>query len=239
MDLRYTAGDPGIYTGTISVSASADLDLANNSAPVTFTVAPDVDGALLAPPPQRLRTDVPVELPFTIASNKYALPDARVDFTWSQLADVTHRGAWRDSAPTTATGQSCSFGTLAPDSSISFIMRVRGTAPPWAFLSVQLFSPGETNYGNNNIFYTLQVDTPGDAAIVIPQPVPDVTLGQRSEFAFNLDVSAAVNDVLLAARVRSLAHRQRVPGRRLPVDGDGHALRPRHHSCFRRAHALC
>lgn len=196
MDLRYTAGEPGTYTGTFSVSASADLDPANNSAPVTFTVAPDVDGALLGPPPQRLRTDVPVELPFTIASNKYALPDARVDFTWSQLADVTIVAPGATCADT-ATGHSCSFGTLAPNSSIPFIMRARGTAPPWAFLSVQLFSPGETNYGNNNIFYTLQVDAPGDAAIVIPQPVPDVTLGQRSEFAFNLDVSAAVNDVLL------------------------------------------
>lgn len=196
MDLRYTAGEPGIYTGTFSVAASADLDPANNSVPVTLTVAPNVDGALLAPPPRRLRTDVPVELPFTIASNKYALPDARVDFTWSQLTDVTvvAPGA---TCTDTATGKSCSFGTVPPNSSIPFSMRIRGTAPPWAFLSVQLFSPGETNHGNNTVFYTLQVDMPGDAAIVIPQPVPDVTLGQRSEFAFNLDVSAAVNDVVL------------------------------------------
>jgi hypothetical protein len=196
INLRYTAGAAGMYTGTLSVAASTDADSSNNSAPITFTVSPNVDGTLLAPPEQILRTDVPVQLPFTIKSNKYTLPDARVDFSWSGLADVTITAPGASCA-NTSTGHSCSFGTLAPDTSIPFSMQMRATSPPWAFLQVRLVSPAETAPGNNGVFYTMRVYAPGDGAIAIPQPIPDITLGVRSNFVFDLNVSAEINDVLL------------------------------------------
>jgi len=196
VNLRYTSGAAGVYTGTLSVVANTDSDSSNNSAPVSFTISPNIDGALLAPPEQVLRTDIPVRLPFTITSNKYTLPDARVDFSWSGLADVTIAAPGATCADT-STGHSCSFGTLAPNSSIPFSMQMRATSPPWAFLQVRLVSPAETSPGNNGVFYTLRVFAPGDAAVVIPQPNQNFTLGVRSNFVFDLNVSAEVSNVFL------------------------------------------
>jgi hypothetical protein len=196
VSLRYTAGSAGVYTGTFAVAASGDVDSSNNSVPITFTIAQNVDGALLAPPEQILRTDIPVQLPFKITSNQYTLPDARVDFSWSGLADVTITAPGATCADT-STGHSCSFGTLAPNSSIPFTMQMRATSPPWAFLQVRLVSPAETDPGNNGVFYTMRVYAPGDGAIVIQQPIPDVTLGVRSSIAFDVNVSAEINNVSL------------------------------------------
>jgi hypothetical protein len=163
---------------------------------VTFNVSPNVDGALLAPPEQRLRTDLPVELPFTLTTNKYTLPDARVDFSWSQIADVVVSAPGANCA-NTSIGHTCLFGALAPNSSIPFTVRMRATAPPWAYLQVRLSSPAETDPGNNDAFYTFRAYAPGDAAVVIPQPIPAATLGQRTDLVFDLDVSAEVNDAFL------------------------------------------
>jgi hypothetical protein len=196
MNLRYTAGAPGAYTGTFAVTASADATPANNSGTMTFNVAPNVDGALIGPPQQILRTDIPVELPFTLTTNKYTLPDARVDINWSQVEDVVVSAPGATCAGT-STGHTCLFGTLAPNSSIPFTVRLRASAPPWAFLNVRLSSPAETDPGNNGVFLTLRAFAPGDAAIVIPQPVPEATLGQRTEFAFDLNVAADVYEVSL------------------------------------------
>jgi hypothetical protein len=135
-------------------------------------------------------------LSFTITTNKYTLPDARVEFTWSQLADVaaTVPGATCTNTPS---GHSCALGTLAPNSSIPLTLRLRGAAKPVGTLNAQLISPAETNPRNNLAFVHFRIYEPGDAAIAMPQANTIVTVGQRAEFRFDLNVIAEVNEVTL------------------------------------------
>ena len=103
------------------------MQAANNVQNVTFTISPYINGELVAPRIPSLRTDVSTELVFRVTTNKRTLPDARVDFSWSQLADVvaTAPGV---TCVTSATGLSCPLGTLPANSDIPIALRVRGVA---------------------------------------------------------------------------------------------------------------
>jgi hypothetical protein len=194
--VRYRGDVPGLYPGgRLEVSADADMQASNNAQAVTFTISPYIDGELIAPPIPRLRTDISTELLFRVTTNKRTLPDARVDFSWSQLADVvaTAPGV---TCVTSATGLSCPLSTLPPNSDIPIALRARGVARTFAFLNASLIASADNTPGNNLAFLVFeQIDDPGEATVVISNQT--AIEGERTALSLFLNVTAEIHDVVL------------------------------------------
>jgi hypothetical protein len=193
--IRYRGAAPGTYPGgRLEVSADADMQAANNVQNLTFAISPYINGELVAPRTPSLRTDVSTEVVFRVQTNHRILPDARVDFSWVQLADVTAIApgvtCW-----VTTNGLSCPLGTLAANSDIPITLRVRGIRRGFGFMNALLVASADTTPGNNGAFLLFDVYEPGDARVTLSNRT--LTEGQRAIFALTLHVTTEIRDVAL------------------------------------------
>jgi hypothetical protein len=210
LTIQYQAAAPGVYSGTLTVSADDDFNSANNIASIDFQVAPNVDGALIAPPspPPVLRTDQAAVFTFTATSNKYALTDARVDFNWvGTLDDFSASGAGA-TCGATADGYSCDLGTLAPNSSVPIHVQTRGSVATQVQIGAFLTSPAETEFTNNYAAVIFSYVEPGDIGVSVAQSTLDATRDRQVQVIFDVKTLAPVVDGFLeigvdAARIDS------------------------------------
>ncbi|HKS55834.1 MAG TPA: M12 family metallo-peptidase [Steroidobacteraceae bacterium] len=179
LTVLFVAPQPGMYAGSIEVSADSDTDPSNNSQALTFEVLPNVDGQLTAAtPPDRVRSDMPADLVFTIDTNKYALPDARLDFSWFGAVDqfsATAPGAICGSSPG---GYSCQWSSIAANTNVQIAVRVRSSIDTGVSISASLSAAADTDIFNNSAFLTFLFVVPGDVAVTVTQPLVTANLNQ-------------------------------------------------------------
>jgi hypothetical protein len=177
--LWYVAPQPGSYAGSIEVSAASDTDPSNNSATLNFEVMPNVDARLTAPVrPERGRIDVPVDLVFTIETNKYALPDAKLELTWfGALAEFSASapGATCGNSPN---GYTCEWPSIAANTSVQVAVRLRSSVRVSASISAFLYASVDTDFSSNSAFVTFPIVVPGDVALSVTQPTATATADQ-------------------------------------------------------------
>jgi hypothetical protein len=194
LTIEYQADAPGVYTGSIAVTARADTDISNNTRAVTFQVAPSVSGSLQAPPSAVFPTGVANEVVYTLRTNKYVLTDARLDFSWFGILDELVAAAPGAVCSATGTGHSCTFGTVAANSSIPVTVRVRSAAANVVSINARLLSPAETLPEDNVAFASYTFVQPGDLTLSIAQPSIAATTNQRVNVVFDKNVLSTVLD---------------------------------------------
>jgi hypothetical protein len=197
LTVKYQADAPGVYTGSIAVTPREDTDISNNNRTVTFQVAPAVSGTLQAPPSAVLATGLANQVVYTLRTNKYALTDARLDFTWSGNLDELVATAPGAVCAATGTGRSCTFGTIAANSSVSVLVRLRSSVAGVVSVSALLVSPAETAPEDNGAFVNYTFAQSGDLAVNTDHPVVDATTNQRVQVLFDKNVLATVLDGFL------------------------------------------
>jgi hypothetical protein len=210
LTIQYQATAPGVYAGTLTVSADEDFNAANNVATVNFQVAPNVDGALLAPssPPPVLRTDQAAVFTFTATSNKYALTDARIDFNWVGALDDFSASGPGATCGATADGYSCELGTLAPNTSVPIHVQTRSSVATQVQIGALLTSPAETEFTNNYAAVIFSYAVPGDLAVSVAQSTLGATRDQLVQVTFDINTLTPVVNGFLeigvdAARIDS------------------------------------
>lgn len=197
--IDYMAAAPGVYTGTLTVTAAEDLDASNNVATQNFQVAPGVDGMMRPPPPPPpvLRTDLPSVFTFEAASNKYALTDARIDFTWVGTLDEFSATGPGVTCALSVNGYSCDLGSLPPNSSVPVRVTTRASAATTVQIFASLASPAETEFSNNFTSIAFSYVVPGDFAVSAAQPTLDATRGQQVQVLFDISMLAPAIDGFL------------------------------------------
>lgn len=185
----YTAPTPGVYTGTVSVSAAGDADPTNNSAALTFNVLPAVDGSVIAPVITSAITGQPIDLVFTVASNRYALVDAHLSVTWfAELAQVTATSPLGTCAITDRRFD-CDFGLMPANTTIPVTVQVRSATPTYVSMNALLNSAAESDSSNNFGYLSFAIYDPGDASVSVAASSSTATVTQRFTFPA-IDVSA-------------------------------------------------
>jgi hypothetical protein len=194
LTIAYEAAAPGVYTGTLTVSADEDFNAANNVATLDFHVAPNVDGAMLPPssPPPVLRTDQAAVLTFTATSNKYALTDARIDFNWVGALDEFSASGPGATCAASDTGYSCELGTLPPNSSVPIHVQTRSSVATQVQIGAFLTSPAETQFTDNYAAVIFSYLEPGDVAVGVAQSTLDATRGRQVQVIFDVNTLAPV-----------------------------------------------
>jgi hypothetical protein len=210
LTVEYQADAPGVYTGSIAVTAREDTDSSNNTRTLTFHVAPAVSGSVQAPPPEVVPTGISKQAVFTLRTNKYALTDARLDFSWFGVLDEFVATAPGAVCAATGNGHRCTFGTIPANSTIPVTVRVRSASATVASINASLFSPAETAFEDNSAFVSYTFLESGDLAVSTSQPSLSGTTNQRVEVQFNTTILSTALDGFVdidfdAARVRAPA----------------------------------
>jgi hypothetical protein len=179
LSVQFVAPQPGSYAGSIEVSADRDTDPSNNSQALTFEILPNVDARLsAAAPPERARTDMPVDLVFTVDTNKYALPDAKLYFSWFGALDEFSATAPGATCGFNGGGYSCEWPSIAANSSIQVAVRVRSSVDTSVSISAGLVSNSEADSSNNGAFLTFLFVVPGDVGVTVTQAVATANVNQ-------------------------------------------------------------
>jgi hypothetical protein len=180
LQVDFVAPEVGTRTLTIEATCDNDADPSNNSATLTIDVLPNIDPRLsAAPAPERARTDVPVDLLFTIETNKYSLPDARLDFSWFAAIDEFSASAPGAACGSTPSGYHCEWPMLPANSSVTIAARVRSSVRVNASISAFLNTGGtDADFSNNGAFLTFPIFVPGDVGVSVSQSVVTATSGQ-------------------------------------------------------------
>ena len=179
--LLYVAPQPGTETIHFEVSCDNDADLANNSLSVTVQVLPSVDVRLTAPtPPVRARSDLPIDLVFTVSTGKYAVPDVRLNFTWFSAVSQFSVGAPGTTCGIIANSFSCEWISLPANSSVPVTVRLQPSERSTVSLSAQLQSPADVDFYNNHGFVSFPIVVPGDVSVTLTSPAITLTNGQLS-----------------------------------------------------------
>jgi hypothetical protein len=194
LTVDYQAGAPGVFLGSIDVLSSQDLISSNDGRTVTFEVAPDVNSSLAAPAPGVFPAGVATEIVYTLRTNKYALPDARLDFSWFGTLDQFVATAPGANCAATANGHRCNFSTIVANSSIPVRVRIRSPGATVASINAVLASTAETSAQDNAAFVSYTFLERGDLTLSTTQPAPSAITGQRAQVLFNLDVLSTVLD---------------------------------------------
>jgi hypothetical protein len=197
LTIQYQADAPGVYTGSIVVTPREDTDISNNTRTITFQVAPGVNGSLQAPQSAVLTAGIANDVVYTVLTNKYALTDARLDFTWSGNLDQFVASAPGVRCAATANGHSCTLGTLAANSSIRVLVRLRSLTATAVSINALLASPAETLPEDNSASVSYTFAPSGDLAVNTSQPAVDATTNQRVQVLFDENVLATVLDGFL------------------------------------------
>lgn len=179
MRLDFIAPQPGTRTALIEVTADNEVDVANNSRVITIETRPNVDARLTAPPsPQRARTDLPVEIVFTVQTGKYSVPDALLNFVWFSPLDDFSASAPGASCASNASGHGCEWTTLPANTSIPVTVRLRSSARTSLSISAFLNAAADVDIENNRAFLAFPIVVPGDAGVLLAQPTATLTNGQ-------------------------------------------------------------
>lgn len=194
LTIEYQAPAPGVYTGSLAVTARDDVDVSNNTRAISFQVAPAVSGSLEPPAPAVFPTGVTRDIVYTLRTNKYTLTDARLDFSWSGSLDEFVATAAGATCSASGTGHSCNFGTLVANSSVPVTVRVRSGSANVVGINAFLFSPAETAPNDNFAFVGYTFLQPGDLTLRTAQPALSATRGQPVDVFFDLTTLSAVLD---------------------------------------------
>jgi hypothetical protein len=186
-----------VFVGILHVVSDQDLISTNDGQSVTFQVAPAVDGSLQAPAPAVFPAGVASEIVYTLRTNKYVLPDARLDFSWFGVLDEFVATAPGATCSPNGNGHRCTFGTVVASSTIAVRVRIRSPGATVASINAVLVSAAETSPQDNAAFVSYTFVDPGDLALSIAQSSIGATTGQRLQMSFNLDVLATVLDGFL------------------------------------------
>jgi hypothetical protein len=191
LQVTYVPGAAGVFDGSVTLSAAEDADAANNALALRFDVAPNIDARVLAPPTPRVALGVGADIVFTVATNKYALPDASVRF--GSLGSLDEFSA---TAPGAACGQGaqglvCTFGTIAADSTVPVTLHLRGSVPSSVSIAATLSSPAETNTADNQAFVNFPILASGDVTLSVVEPTA-ATVGQEVHLLIDVNVLSQV-----------------------------------------------
>jgi hypothetical protein len=197
LTVDYQVEEPGVYVGEIHVLSSQDFVSSNDGHGITFQVTPGVNSSLQAPAPAVAPARVTREIVYTVRTNRYALIDARLDFSWFGALDEFVATAPGATCSARAGGHSCDFGTVVANSAIPVRVRIRSPGATVASINAVLVSPGETSPQDNAAFVSYTFVEPGDLSLSTTQPSANATTGQRVQVMFNLNVLTTALDGFL------------------------------------------
>jgi hypothetical protein len=173
---------PAAGAGTLLFEATCDNDAnpANDTLTLSLQVLPEIDAGLTAaPPPERARTDLPIDLLLTVQTNRYSLPDARLDFAWFSSFDDFSASAPGATCGTVSGGYRCEWTSLPANTSIPVSVRAHSSVRSNVSLNAFLNSSAQdVNFNNNTVFLTFPILVPGDAAVSVSQPTVTATAGE-------------------------------------------------------------
>ena len=187
--VTYVPGQPGVFDGSVTVTAGEDADPSNNTLPLRFEVAPNIDARVLAPATPRVALGVGTDIVFTVATNKYALPDASVRFGVIGSLDELSATAPGAACALGAQGLVCELGTIAANSTVLVTLHIRASVPTAVSLAATLSSPAETNFADNQAFVNFPIMAPGDVTLSVVEPT-GVTVGQEWHLLIDINVLA-------------------------------------------------
>ena len=197
LTIQYQADAAGVYTGSITVTPHEDTDISNNTRTITFQVAPGVNGSLQAPQSTVLTAGIENEVVYTVRTNKYALTDARLNFTGTGNLDEFVASAPGATCAATANGHSCTFGTIAANRSIPVLVRLRGSSSAAVSINALLVSPAETLPQDNSALVSYTFVPSADLAVNASQLAVNATTDQRVQVLFEKNAFATVLDGFL------------------------------------------
>ena len=197
LTIDYQVEEPGSYVGNIDVSSAQDFVSTNDRHTVSFQVAPGVNSSLQAPPPAIVPAGETREILYTVRTNRYALIDARLDFSWFGMLDEFVATAPGASCAASASGHRCTFPMIVANSAVLVRVRMRSPGATVASINAVLASPAETAPQDNAAFVSYTFVEPGDLSLSTTQPSTNGTTGQRIQVLFNLNVLTTVLDGFL------------------------------------------
>lgn len=182
--VEYTAPTPGLYAGSITVSAPGDANPANNSASIAFDVRPSVDGRIVVPASPRAITGQAVDMVFNVIANRHSLVDARFSLSWvgglaeataiSQLGTCTIGGV----ASQNITSVTCDLGLVPANADLPITLRVRSATPKQVLINAVLSVADDVNFGDNFREVSLTIYDPGDASVSATASTANATTDQ-------------------------------------------------------------
>lgn len=194
LTIDYQVEEPGVYVGEIHVLSTQDFVSSNDGHAITFQVAPGVNSSLQAPAPAVVPAGVTREVLYTVRTNRYALIDARLDFSWFGTLDEFVATAPGATCAASASGHRCTFPTIVANSAIPVRVRVRSPGATVASINAVLASPAETSPQDNAAFVSYTFVEPGDLTLSTTQSSTNATTGQRVQVLFDLNVLSTVLD---------------------------------------------
>jgi hypothetical protein len=202
VSIDYIAPDAGAHTGTIAISADHDTDLTNNDGTFEFQVQPNVDGRLIPPlPPERARSDLPIDLVFTVATGKRTVPDARLFVMPLSPFDefsLSAPGATCGTSPNSASDRVCEWPSLAGNSMVPVTLHARSSRISTGIVAAAFVASVDTDPGNNNAYLSFPIVVAGDIGVNVTQPVVTATVDEFFDVpGINLVVLARTVDAVV------------------------------------------
>lgn len=203
VSIEYIAPDAGVHTATIAVSADHDTDLTNNEGTVEFQVQPNVDGRLIAPPPpERARSDLPIDLVFTVATGKRTVPDAQLFVMPLSPFDefsLSAPGATCGPSPNgSGSDQVCEWPSLPGNSTVPVTLHARSARISTGVITAAFVASVDTDPGNNNAYLSFPIVVAGDIGVNVTLPVVTATVDEFFDVpGINLVVLARTVDAVV------------------------------------------
>ena len=150
-----------------------------------------------APQSAALTAGIANDVVYTVRTNKYALTDARLDFTWSGNLEQFVASAPGAVCFATVNGHRCTFGTIAANRSIPVLVRLLSSTAAAVSVNAVLASPAETLPQDNSASVSYTFEASGDLAVHAAQLAVDATTDQRVQVLFDKNVFGTALDGFL------------------------------------------
>lgn len=199
---------PGIYTGTVSASASGDSYTANNVAGLSLQINAFVDTTLrLQNPPTAITVGEIFTLQYLVEQNRNAADNVNFQvFLDDALEVVSVQTPFQNCQTFGITILQCEIGTLPPNASRTATLTLRATARKQIRVSASVWATQLTAPNNNMALFDVFANRQGDASVTVESTPGSVVQG--SLFAlhtFKITATRAIDDATLEVDIANPA----------------------------------
>ena len=170
--------EPGTYTARLTLSASNDAVVDNNTDDIELEVRPFVDAMLIPPTNRNVIVGTIFDLQFSVANGRYAMAQSMVTIDLGPTIVIATLTPSAGTCSQAGSRVECLLGTLPANSTATVLVRGYWT-DAFGGMTAAFSSPYDVDGSNNRPDFTFTVDHPGDASVQVLQNEATVRANER------------------------------------------------------------
>lgn len=201
------AQTPGIYTGTVSVTATGDSYAANNVADLGLQINAFVDTTLrLQDPPTAVTVGQTFTLQYLVEQNRNAADNVNFQVFLDDALEIVSIQTAFQNCQTYGTVLQCVIGNLAPNASSTATLTLRATARKQIRVSASVWATQLTAPNNNFSLFDVFADRQGDAQLTVSSNSASVVRGNDLYLAgFRIAATQAIDEATVEIELSNTA----------------------------------